>query len=122
MRLANGAADRADQTLQIRNGHLVGKFQGEGREHLLGTQLHRDQINDTPDFGMRANCRPEGCDNLRVGGLSHQQLLALPTSDDRNTQEALIRISARELNLLQSLGVRKLAKVLSGSIGAQHLA
>lgn len=49
MRLADGGADRSDQVLQVRYGHLIGKFQGEGREHLLGPQLDRDKINDTPD-------------------------------------------------------------------------
>lgn len=87
MRQAHGAADRADQTLQIRHGHLVRKFQGEGREHLLGAQLHCDQIDDAADLGMPANGRPQGGDNLRVGGLSHQQLLAFARQHDRDAGE-----------------------------------
>lgn len=69
MRLADGAAERADQTLEVRYGHLIGEFQGEGREHLLGAKLDRDQINYTSDLGMRANCRLERGDNLGVGAL-----------------------------------------------------
>ena len=84
MFLAHGVADRADQMLQIGNGHFVGKFEGEGREHLFGAKLDRDQINHAPDLGMRANGRPERRDNLGVGGLAHQQLLAFARKHDRN--------------------------------------
>jgi hypothetical protein len=72
---------------EVRHGHLVGKLQGEGREDLLGPELNRDQINDAPDLGMCRNGRPQRCDNLCAGGLSHQHLFVFTRQHGRNSSE-----------------------------------